>query len=119
MQHLPKGEKKGAGWYCLPMPVDDDAAIIGGRERFGFPKKMADRITLDRDGPHVAGSVERNGVQLFVVEGEFVDPQPADVHAWGVSAGRPGTADPARRPGPSCSSPSPLSTEARSSTPPS
>ncbi len=85
-----RGER---GWYCLSMPVDDDTAMIGGRESHGFPKKMADRITLDRDGPHVAGSVVRNGVELLRIEGEFVDPQRPDVHLLGAPAvdpdGRP------------------------------
>ena len=82
-----RGER---GWYCLSMPVDNDTAMIGGREQFGFPKKMADRITLDRDGPHVAGSVVRNGVELLRIEGEFVDPQRTDVPLVGVPAVDPG-----------------------------
>lgn len=85
-----RGER---GWYCLSMPVDDDTAMICGREEFGFPKKMADQITLDRDGPHVVGCVVRNGVQLLRIEGEFADPQRPDVHLWGVP-----TADPDGRP---------------------
>ena len=54
---------------------------------------MADQITLDRDGPHIAGSVVRNGVELLRIEGEFTDPQRAGVHLLGVPAadldGRP------------------------------
>ncbi len=30
--------------YCLSMPVDDDMAMAGGREAFGYPKKMAEVI---------------------------------------------------------------------------
>ena len=26
------------GVYCLAMPVDDDTALIAGRERYGFPR---------------------------------------------------------------------------------
>jgi len=81
-----RGER---GWYCLSMPVDDDTAMIGGREQLGFPKKMADQITLDRDGPHVAGSVVRNGAELLRIEGEFTDPQPPGVQTWGVPAADP------------------------------
>jgi acetoacetate decarboxylase len=76
-----RGER---GWYCLSMPVDDDTAMIGGREQFGFPKKMAEKITLDRDGAHVVGSVVRHGVPLLRIEGEFVEPQPPEVHLWGA-----------------------------------
>jgi acetoacetate decarboxylase len=78
-----RGER---GWYCLSMPVDNDTAMIGGREHLGFPKKMADRITLDRDGPHVAGSVVRNSVELLRIEGDFVDPQRPGTHLLGVPA---------------------------------
>lgn len=85
-----RGER---GWYCLSMPVDNDTAMIGGREHLGFPKKMADRITLDRDGPHVTGSVVRNGVELLRIEGEFTDPQRPGIHLLGAPAadldGRP------------------------------
>jgi acetoacetate decarboxylase len=85
-----RGER---GWYCLSMPADNDTAVIGGREQLGWPKKMADRITLDRDGPHVAGSVVRHGAELLRVEGEFADPQPPGSHLLGVAAagldGRP------------------------------
>ncbi len=78
-----RGER---GWYCLSMPVDDDTAMIGGREQFGFPKKMAGQITLDRDGPHVAGSVVRNSAELLRIEGEFAGPQRTDVPLFGVPA---------------------------------
>ena len=85
-----RGER---GWYCLSMPVDNDTAMIGGREQLGFPKKMAERITLDRDGPHIAGSVIRNGVELLRIEGQFADPQLPGIQAAGVPAvdpdGRP------------------------------
>ena len=85
-----RGER---GWYCLSMPVDDDTAMIGGREQLGFPKKMAERITLDRDGSHVTGSVIRHGVELLRIEGEFADPQRPGIQAAGVPAvdpdGRP------------------------------
>jgi acetoacetate decarboxylase len=70
------------GRYCLAMPVDDDLAMIGGREGSGVPKKMAD-ISLDRDGARVVGSVVRHGVEILHIEG--------DAHAdvvpgapWGV-----------------------------------
>ena len=32
-----RGEK---GVYCLSMPVTDDMAMVGGRENFGYPKKI-------------------------------------------------------------------------------
>ncbi len=51
-----KGEPGG---YCLAMPVDDDMALIAGREHHGYPKKLADEITLDADHVSVVGSVAR------------------------------------------------------------
>jgi acetoacetate decarboxylase len=60
-----KGED---GAYCLAMPVDDDTALIAGRERQGFPKKMADRITLEREGDTVVGSVLRKGTEILRIE---------------------------------------------------
>ena len=75
-----RGER---GFYCLAMPVDDDTAMIGGREQFGFPKKMADHISLDRDGARVIGSVVRHGVEILHIEGdahEEVTPEPR----WGI-----------------------------------
>ncbi len=60
-----KGER---GFYCLSMPVDDDMAMVGGRESFGYPKKMAERISLDRNGNSVVGSVVRKGTEIIRVE---------------------------------------------------
>lgn len=59
------------GLYCLAMPVDDDMAMIGGRERLGFPKKMAEHIGLERNGDHVTGRVVRKGVEILRIEGEL------------------------------------------------
>ena len=68
-----RGER---GWYCLSMPVTDDTAMILGREIHGFPKKMADHITLSRDGegPHVVGSVVRHGEEIRRIEGDYDEP---------------------------------------------
>jgi acetoacetate decarboxylase len=61
------------GLYCLAMPVDDDMAMVGGREHFGFPKKMADEITLERDGGHAVGRVVRKGAEVLRIEAELAD----------------------------------------------
>ncbi|MFC1505257.1 acetoacetate decarboxylase family protein [Thermodesulfobacteriota bacterium] len=60
-----RGEK---GFYCLSMPVDDDMAMIGGRENFGYPKKMADKITLENNADSVIGSVMRKGTEILRIE---------------------------------------------------
>jgi acetoacetate decarboxylase len=55
------------GSYCLAMPVTDDMAMAGGREQFGFPKKMA-QIQLTRIDEKFHGFVERNSVRFFELE---------------------------------------------------
>lgn len=66
--------RRQLGWYCLTMPVDDDTALIAGRERFGFPKKIAEQIVLDRQDHHATGSVVRHGVEIMRLECEQSDP---------------------------------------------
>jgi acetoacetate decarboxylase len=52
------------GSYCLAMPVTNDIAMAGGREIFGFPKKIG-RIQLNRNGRKVEGWAERHGLRFF------------------------------------------------------
>jgi acetoacetate decarboxylase len=66
--------KEEPGWYCLAMPVDNDMAMVGGREQFGYPKKIAEEITLERNGDHVIGRVVRRGVEVLHIEAELIDP---------------------------------------------
>jgi len=58
----------GEGLHCCWMPVDDDTALIYGRELLGFPKKMAD-IVYEEEGDHVSASVTRRGVTVLSMEG--------------------------------------------------
>jgi acetoacetate decarboxylase len=55
-----------AGNYCLAMPVTGDLAMAGGREEFGYPKKMAN-IQLKRSKHSLRGRIERHGIQFFEV----------------------------------------------------
>ncbi|MGB6065230.1 MAG: acetoacetate decarboxylase family protein [Desulfomonilaceae bacterium] len=64
------------GGYCLAMPVTNDMAMAGGREVFGYPKKMAD-IHFDNRGDFIEGWVERHGVRYFQVKAELTG-QPND-----------------------------------------
>ena len=59
-----KGEE---GFYCLSMPVTDDMAMAGGREGWGYPKKMAN-ISFSRDGDTVTGYTERHGIKFMQVK---------------------------------------------------
>ena len=65
------------GNYYLAMPVTDDRAMIGGREIFGFPKKMAN-VVLERNDKDVHGYSERLGVKNIEIRakltGKFNDP---------------------------------------------
>ena len=71
-----KGER---GVYCLSMPVDDDMAMIGGREYYGYPKKMAERISLERNGDQVVGYVSRKGTEIIRIECQLDQNAPADL----------------------------------------
>ena len=52
---------------CAWMVVDDDTALILGREVLGFPKKMAEIRLEEREGRAV-GTVSRRGVELMRLE---------------------------------------------------
>ena len=54
------------GNYCLAMPVTGDLAMAGGREQFGYPKKIAN-IEFNRKGDKVEGWCERHGLRFFEV----------------------------------------------------
>jgi len=59
-----------SGMYCLSMPVDDDMAMAGGREAFGYPKKMAESISLETVGSKIIGSAVRKGTEILRIEAE-------------------------------------------------
>jgi len=56
------------GLYCLAMPVNEDMAMVYGRERYGYPKKMADSISLEETDSHVVGRVVRKGAEILRIE---------------------------------------------------
>lgn len=59
-----KGEQ---GFYCLSMPVTTDMAMVGGREMWGFPKKIAN-ILFTKNNSDIDGWVERHDVRFFEVK---------------------------------------------------
>lgn len=63
------------GDYCLLMPQVSEPVVVGGRETFGEPKKLA-TIVLERDGDRVSADITRYGVSLFHVEGTVGEAQP-------------------------------------------
>jgi len=52
------------GWYSVVMPVTTEAAMIGGR-RLGFPKYVADEITLESTHEGWFGAVRHEGEERF------------------------------------------------------
>ena len=58
------------GNYCLAMPVTDDMAMAGGREIWGYPKKLAN-IAFKREGDSIEGWTERHGIQFMKVKGNL------------------------------------------------
>jgi acetoacetate decarboxylase len=64
------------GNYCLSMPVDNDIAMVAGREVYGFPKKIADSITLTRQDNTVTGSCIRHEVPIIEIEADIQTPFP-------------------------------------------
>lgn len=87
-----KGE---LGGYCLSMPVTNDTALIAGREQYGFPKKIAEDISLQVDDAHASGSVTRKGVKILEIECDLEEPfQRSDIEEYGPPItdldGRPG-----------------------------
>lgn len=56
------------GFYPLLMPMSTEQSVIGGRETFGEPKKLA-QIALQRDGDELVGTVTRMGVTIIELRG--------------------------------------------------
>ncbi|HVX22820.1 MAG TPA: acetoacetate decarboxylase family protein [Acidimicrobiales bacterium] len=68
------------GYYALLMPMTTEQSVIGGRETFGEPKKLA-AVDLVRDGDRVVGRMVRMGTTIIEVAGRVVeelDPPPEE-----------------------------------------
>ncbi len=61
----------GKGIHCPWMLLDDDTALIYGRELLGYPKKTAD-ISFEDDGKKVRASATRRNIAVFEVEAERI-----------------------------------------------
>jgi acetoacetate decarboxylase len=68
------------GDYALTMPMSTEQSVIGGRETFGEPKKIADvRLDLTGElavGTRLTGSFTRLGVTYVQVDGTLVEELP-------------------------------------------
>lgn len=68
------------GHYVLAMPMQGEFVVIGGRERFGEPKKIAEVATMERDGSRITTTIGRHGINFLEMSGnigsEFSVPAP-------------------------------------------
>jgi len=68
------------GHYVLAMPMQGEFVVIGGRERFGEPKKIAEVATMERDGSKITTTIGRHGINFLEMTGhiqaESVVPDP-------------------------------------------
>jgi len=60
------GTPLGRGVHCPWMVVDDDTALIYGRELLGYPKKLAE-IRFEESETGIEASVARRGVRIVSV----------------------------------------------------
>lgn len=82
----------GKGIHCPWMIVDDDTAMIYGRELLGFPKKMG-VFEFEESGSKVKASIARRDVKVLEMEAKLGDSEsdPAPVLGTKIfNAGGPG-----------------------------
>lgn len=59
-----------SGYYVLAMPMEGEFVVIGGREKFGEPKKIAQtEFTLDDE--RVNAKVSRHGIAFLELDGKL------------------------------------------------
>ncbi len=72
------------GTYLITMPMTTEAAVVGGRETFGEPKKIAD-IEFKQEGKTASGVVSRMGIPYIEVQATLGDergPRAFTEHAY-------------------------------------
>jgi len=57
-----------SGIYYITMPMTTESAVVGGREIYGEPKKIAD-IQFNKDGDVVTSTVTRQGIPYMEFKG--------------------------------------------------
>lgn len=70
--------------YMITMPMTTEGAVVGGRETYGEPKKLAD-IDFRKDGETVSASVTRHGITYLELTGrvrESLGPRQLTQHAY-------------------------------------
>ena len=78
--HVKAGFRTGI--HCPWMVVDDDNALILGRETTGYPKKMAE-LSWQHDGDVITAGAERRGARLVEMVARIGDAVPDKPHFLG------------------------------------
>lgn len=60
------------GSYDLLMIMSTEAAVVGGRETFGEPKKVGE-ASIVREGDQIVGTMSRKGIDIVEVRGTVVE----------------------------------------------
>lgn len=68
--HIKVGRRRGI--FCPWMILDDDRAMIIGRELLGYPKKLGE-ITWDNDGERIVARASRRGTTLIEMDARLGD----------------------------------------------
>lgn len=68
--------KDEIGSYCLSMPITREGRMHNGRNVFGLPKKMADEISVTREGSTAHGWVVRKGIRIIDIKIDLKAPLP-------------------------------------------
>lgn len=66
--HIKVGRRTGI--FCPWMILDDDRALIIGRELLGYPKKLGE-IAWDDNGQHIVAKATRRGSTLIEMDAKF------------------------------------------------
>ena len=72
------------GIYLITMPMTTETAVVGGRETYGEPKKIAD-IDFQKDGDRVSAKVTRMGMTYLEMQatvGESLGPRSFHEYAF-------------------------------------
>jgi len=72
------------GIYEITMPMEGEGVVVGGRETYGEPKKIAN-VLASKDGDTCSASVERHGIKYIEFNGnvtESIDTQSFTDHVF-------------------------------------
>ena len=64
----------GRGIHCSWILVDDDVALIGGRDFLGYPKKLGEITFTEIDGT-ISASATRRGIKVMSVDARRKEPE--------------------------------------------